>query len=86
MNFLKFPLNHQDAGSVVEVTMSGVESDVMLLDPTNFSSFQRGRNFRYTGGHYKASPIRLAVPSSGSWTAVVVPGQRGTVRATVRVL
>jgi hypothetical protein len=37
------------------------------------------------GGHYKQSPVRLSVPHSGDWTAVVVPGAGGTVTASVRV-
>lgn len=86
MNFLKFPLHHQTAGAVVEVTLSGVESDVFLVDEINLRQFERGSGFSYTGGHYKGSPVRLRVPSSGSWAAVVVPSPGGTVRAQVRVI
>jgi hypothetical protein len=83
MNYLKFPLHHQDAGVTVEVTLQGVESDVFLVDSTNLSSFERGGQYRYYGGHYKSSPVRLTVPSNGTWTAVVVP-VGGTVKAVVR--
>ncbi len=86
MNYLKFPLSYQDAGAVVLVTLSGVESDVFLVDPGNLSSFQHGGRFTYVGGHYAKSPVRLQVPSGNDWTAVVVPGQGGTVRASVRVI
>jgi len=86
VNYLKFPLNHQNSGAVVEVTLSGVESDVFLVDSVNLSIFERGGRFDYFGGHYKHSLVRLTVPSSGTWTAVVVPGLGGTVRASVRVL
>ena len=86
MNFLKFPLNNQNAGTAVEVTLDGVESDVFLVDDPNLATFQRGGQFRYVGGHYKASPVVLGVPSTGNWTAVVVPGTGGTVRASVRTL
>lgn len=86
MNFLKFSLHHQNAGAVVEVTLSGVESDVFLVDEINLRQFEGGSSFRYTGGHYKGSPVRLRVPSSGSWTAVVVPSPGGTVRAQARVI
>lgn len=85
MNFLKFALHHQTAGAVVEVALSGVESDVFLVDEINLRQFERGGGFSYTGGHYKGSPVRLRVPSSGSWTAVVVPSPGGTVRAQARV-
>jgi len=84
-NYLKFPLNHQDTGAVVEVTLQGVESDVFLVDPTNLSNMESGRSFKYHGGHYKQSPVRLSVPYSGVWTVVMVPGQGGKVRASVSV-
>jgi hypothetical protein len=86
MNFLKFPLNHQSAGAVVEVTLSGVESDVFLVDPPNLAAMEGGRQFSYHGGHYKQSPVRLVVPHSGIWTAIVVPGAGGTVHASARIV
>jgi hypothetical protein len=86
MNFLKFPLNQQNAGALVEVRLAGVESDVFLVDPSNLSAMENGRQFRYHGGHYKGSLVRLKVPQSGIWTAVVVPGAGGTVHASVRVV
>jgi hypothetical protein len=70
----------------VEVTLSGVESDVFLVDPANLSAMEQGRSFRYHGGHYKGSPVRLATPCAGEWIAIVVPGVGGTVRATARVI
>jgi hypothetical protein len=85
MNYLKFPLHYQSAGVTVEVTMQGVESDVFLIDSANLSSFERGGQFSYQGGHYKASPVRLTIPSNGTWTAVVVP-TGGTVKAAVRTI
>jgi hypothetical protein len=83
MNFLKFPLNHKDAGAGVEVTLNGVESDVFLVDDSNLASFERGGRYTYFGGHYKSSPIVLGVPHSGNWTVVVVP-LGGRVEAKVR--
>jgi hypothetical protein len=46
---------------------------------------QSGRSFRYHGGHFKASPVRLGVPHHGDWTAVVTP-TGGHVSASARVL
>lgn len=85
VNYVKFPLHQQNGGNLVEVTLSGVESDVMLVDQANLASFERGREFRYTGGHYKRSLVRLRTPASGDWTVVVIPGSGGSVRASVRV-
>ncbi len=86
MNFLKFDLGNQQAGAIVEVTLSGVESDVFLVDPSNLQAMEAGRSFTYQGGHFKQSPVRLAVPGAGSWFAIVVPGPGGRVNASVRVL
>lgn len=86
MNFLKFPLGYQGGGQIVEADLSGVESDVFLVDDSNLRSFESGSDFRYFGGHFKQSPVRLQIPSPGSWIAVVIPGLGGTVSASVRVL
>jgi hypothetical protein len=86
MNYIEFPLRHQASGSVAEVSLTGVESDVFLVDSTNLSTFKRGNQFSYRGGHYKFSPVRLRMPSSGVWTVIVIPSPGGTVNASVRVL
>lgn len=86
MNFLKFTLGYQGGGRVVEANLSGVESDVFLVDDSNLRSFESGSDFRYFGGRYKQSPVRLQIPSPGHWTAVVMPGPGGAVSASVRVL
>jgi hypothetical protein len=86
MNYLKFPLNYQNSWSIAIVNLDGVESDVFLLDSANLSNFERGAEFRYTGGHYKQSPVRLRVPASGTWTVIVVPGLGGSVNASVEVV
>jgi hypothetical protein len=83
MNFLQFPLNHKEAGVAVEVTLSGVESDVFLVDDSNLASFRSGGRYTYFGGHYKSSPVLLKVPHSGNWTVVVVP-IGGRVEVSVR--
>jgi hypothetical protein len=85
MNYLKFPLHYQNAGTTIEVTLQGVESDVFLVDSANLSSFERGGQYSYHGGHYKSSPIRLRIPSNATWTAVVVP-VGGSAKAAVRII
>lgn len=84
MNFLTFDIGQRNAGSVARVTLSGVESDVFLLDSINYQKFQAGYDFRYVGGHYKQSPVALPIPSLGDWTVVVIP-TGGEVRASVAV-
>lgn len=86
INVLEYSLGYQTSGTAVEVTMQGVESDVFLVDSANLSSFKRGGQYRYYGGHYRQSPVVLRVPNNGTWTAVVVPGRGGRVTASCRVL
>ena len=85
MNFGKFPLGYRSGGEIVTVTLQGVESDVMLMTDSDLRSYASGGSASYHGGHYKASPVRLVVPSAGPWTVVVVPGLGGQVRASVSV-
>lgn len=86
MNYLTFLVGVARPGSIVEVVLSGVESDLFLVDDSNLASMHRGGSFNYTGGHYGSSPVRLAVPSRANWTAVVVPGAGGRVSASARLL
>jgi len=85
MNFLKFDLGQQNAGATAVVSLSGVESDVFLVDPMNLGSFERGQRFNYFGGHYKVRQVRLSVPTSGHWYVVVAPSG-GPVSASVEVI
>jgi hypothetical protein len=70
----------------LEVTLTN-GANVRLLDTTNFNRYRRGENHRYQGGLAKKSPVRLPIPSSGRWHAVVdMQGLRGSTRATFRVI
>lgn len=86
MEYLTFPLGRLSRGSVVVVALSGDESDVFIVDQPNLHAFERGTSFHYHGVHAKQSPVQIAVPAPGDWTAVVVPTGSSGVRATVRVL
>ena len=87
MQFLKFPLGQLVSGTIVEVVLRGVESDVYLADDSNLRKLERGdlNGFRGYGGHYRRSPIHLGVPSNGTWTAIVIP-IGGRVEASVRMI
>jgi hypothetical protein len=87
MNFTHYNLGHLDSGSIVEVTLQDSAANVRLMDSSNFSSYRAGRQHRYHGGLAKSSPVRLQVPSSGSWHVTVdMQGLRGTVRSGIRVI
>lgn len=84
--FLHTNLGHLKRGDVVEVALSS-GANVRLLDGSNFSRYRRGANHRYQGGLARRSPVRLTVPSSGSWHLVVdMQGLRGTTKSSVRVI
>ena len=85
MNFLNLDLGHLGGGEIVRVDLSGVESDVMLMNDHNVRSFAGGREAEYVGGHFKRSPAVLSVPKPGRWHAIVVPGFGGNVTAKVAV-
>jgi hypothetical protein len=87
MNFTQYDLGSRRGGEIVEVTLSGTEANVELLDSSNLSSFKSGRQHRYYGGHYRQSPARIPIPHSGRWYVVVhLGGFGGSVRSGVRVL
>lgn len=86
MNFLDFDLGTCSAGDTAVVELSGVESDVMLLASNDVSRFRAGQQVTYWGGHSTRSPVRIAVPRTGHWHVIVVPGLGGTVSASAQVL
>lgn len=74
------------AGALVEVTLDR-QANVRLMDPSNYLQFQRGQEHRYLGGQATASPVRLQVPSSGSWYLVIdLGGAGGNLHHGVRVI
>lgn len=83
--FTHFDLGQCSAGEVYEVSLSGNAANVQLMDGSNFSSYKRGRQYRYTGGLMKRSPASLQIPRSGHWhIAVDMRGLRGRTRASIR--
>ena len=87
MNFTHYNLGYVERGSIVEVTLQGSAANVRLMDSSNFSSYRYGRQHRCIGGLATRSPVRLQVPSSGTWhVAVDMQGLQGTVRSGIRVI
>ncbi len=84
MNYTHYDLGQLSAGTVVVIGLRGTEANVQLLDGSNFASYQAGRSFRYTGGHYRQSPVRLQVPHTGHWhVAVDLGGMAGNVESWI---
>jgi hypothetical protein len=87
MKYQHYDLGNLNGGEIVEVTLSGTEANVCLMDDLNFCSYEAGRSFRHVGGHYKRSPVRLAVPKRGHWHVTVdLGGFGGSVSSSVRVV
>lgn len=74
------------AGAIVEVTLDQ-QANVRLLDPTNYSRFKSRQQCRGYGGRALRSPLRLQVPSSGTWYVVIdLGGSGGAIRHSVRII
>lgn len=87
MQFTHYQLGFQDRGNIVEVTLSGSAANVRLLDNSNFQNYKSGRKHTYYGGLITKSPVRLAIPSSGTWHVTVdMEGLRGQTRSSIRVI
>jgi len=73
--FVKSRLDYLKSGTVVEVVLSGSASEVFLADDANLRKLEGGdvSGFRGYGGAVDQSPVRLVVPSSGTWNVVVIP-------------
>lgn len=84
--FIHSDLGQLSRDDVVEVTLTS-GANVRLLDSSNLNAYRRGRQHRYQGGLARRSPVRLTVPRSGHWHAVVdMQGLRGSTRAGFRVI
>jgi len=87
MKHTHYDLGNLNGGEIVEVTLSGTEANVCLMDDSNFRSYRAGRSFRHAGGHFKQSPVRLAVPGMGRGHVTVdLGGFGGSVSSSVRVI
>lgn len=86
VNFLHSDLGFCRSGDVLEATLSA-GANVRLLDSSNFQRYRRGQKHQYYGGLARRSPVRLSIPRSGHWHAVVdMQGLRGSTRASFRVI
>ncbi len=75
MSFVHHDLGSLSGGEIVEVTLSGTEANVCLMDDSNFRSYRAGQSFRHFGGHYKRSPVRLLrflAQVIGTWPSTLV--------------
>lgn len=50
--------------------------NVRVMDDSNYRIYNTSGRYHFYGGHYRRLPARIAVPSSGYWTAVIDFGGR----------
>jgi len=86
MQYLWFDVGVIGPTDVVEVSLSG-QAQVVLLDPTNYSAYQRGGRWEGQGGWAVRTPVSMRPDCRGHFYVVVdLAGRGGSVRASVRVL
>ena len=86
MQFIKHDLGQLSGGEIAETTITN-PANVRLLDSQNYQLYRSGRRHKYTGGHYKSSPVRFEIPRPGHWYVVVdLGGYAGEVTSSARVL
>lgn len=61
---------HLEEGDIVVVNCSH-RCNVMVMDDSNYRSYQTGSRFTHYGGHFKRLPARIPVPSTGYWNVVL---------------
>ena len=52
-------------------------ADVFLVDRLNFQNYQQGLDFKYYGGHYSQSPVKITVTNPGTYYLIVNDGGSG---------
>lgn len=55
-------------------------ADVFLVDSANYRNYQNGRKFKYFGGHYTKTPVKITVNGPGRWYLIVRGGGRYSYR------
>jgi hypothetical protein len=86
MDFLDFEITAARLDAVAQITLEGVESDVLLMTASNVNAYKQGRQFEYWGGHYDTSLAVIPIPHPGTWHVLVVPGFGGRVHASLEVV
>lgn len=75
-----------NAGDIVVVNCSH-QCNVMLMDDTNFRSYQSRGRFSCFGGFFKKLPARIAAPSNGEWNIVLdLGGGSATIRHSIQIV
>jgi hypothetical protein len=75
-----------DEGDVVVVNCDH-QCNVLVMDDSNFRSYQRGGQFTYYGGWRTRFPTQVGVPHSDNWNTVIdLAGGRANIRYNIQYL
>ena len=86
MQFIHSDLGQRSKGEIVEFTLTR-GANVRLLSDSDFLNYKNRRKYQYVGGLAEKSPVRLAIPNSGRWHAVVdTQGLSNSTEASIRVI
>jgi len=69
----QIPYADSNGALSVEVDLKNA-ADVFLVDSTNFQRYKSGKDFKYYGGHYTETPVRISVSGRGRYYLIVQGG------------
>lgn len=67
---VKIPYAYSNGTLSVEVRLKHA-ADVFLVDTVNYHKYLKGERFKYYGGHYTRTPVRITVSGVGNWYLIV---------------
>ena len=74
-----------NAGDTVRLDCD-TQCNFMLTTDSDFSSYRRGAQFRYYGGHFTHFPAFITAPHSGNWNMTIdLAGGRANIRYNLNI-
>jgi hypothetical protein len=84
--YIHSELGERKAGEIVEITLTN-GANVRLMDAENFLAYKEGLQYRFVGGLFLESPVRISMPSTGYWHVTIdMDGLKGSTSATTKIL
>lgn len=71
VNYMKIPYCDNNGGNLSVIVRLRHAANVYLVDETNLHLKQSGQNFKYYGGYYTKTPVRITVSDLGRWYLIV---------------
>ncbi|WP_424349625.1 DUF1883 domain-containing protein [Latilactobacillus sp. 5-91] len=71
---MEIPYCDNPSGTLTVTVQLQHSADVFLVDQANFNAYQQGRDFKYFGGNYTRTPVKITVSGAGRWYLIVDNG------------